>query len=127
MKNSPKITVLSLAAVVAIGLSAPLHADAKKRTVASQINVTQLGPNGAVGTVSSPRQACVAHRHVTLYKEETVVGAPAGRPVADTTTSSDGTWSVGNLLYTDQYYAEVSGGGTKRITCASSASPPQDF
>jgi hypothetical protein len=128
MRISPKLTALSLAAVVAIGLSAPLHAGAtKKQTVPSQINVTQLGPNGAVGMVSSPRPACVAHRHVTLYKEETILGAPAGRAIADTTTSADGTWSFQNLLYSDQYYAEVTGGGTRRISCASSASPPQDF
>jgi hypothetical protein len=124
-----KITIgvffLALAVVFALGAASGAAAKKKHKRppklVGTQITLDAVGPDGAIGHVSSRRAECVSDRVVTLYMEGTESSVRTSDAVANTKTHGDGSWTAaqyaGHTLYTGEYYAVVSQQRVGRVIC----------
>jgi hypothetical protein len=122
-----KISAFCLAVVLVLGLSGLGEAGAARKSVSSQISLTSLGSDGAAGTVSNPRDACLGGRDVTLYQVNSGGSVPSSFPVASTTTHRDGSWTIARATYPYEYYAAVAPDHTRRFNCGGDTSESKSF
>jgi hypothetical protein len=95
-------TLVAGAALCATAIAGVGAADGFRAETTAEID--SGGPQGAQGTVSSPRAACVPNRTVTLYRV-----SEEGPPQAfgTDTTDAQGNWAVSASLFAGEYYVTV--------------------
>jgi hypothetical protein len=100
---------------------------AQVTSVASQISLDVINADGASGSVSAGRSACLGDRVVTLYQVNSGPSVPSSFPVASTYSRSDGSWSIQRPTASYEYYAVVSASQTDQFRCGEATSDHRSF
>jgi hypothetical protein len=116
-----RIAVSAIAAI-AVAAGTVVSAGAATKEVKSTVKITDGGPNGAEGKVTSKKADCEADRKVLLYQLTGSGGAKGqGEIVNRDRTDSKGSWSIDTSL-TAGIYEAWSSGPRSRTGTRSSAS-----
>jgi hypothetical protein len=104
MRSTRRSTLVVGAALCATAIAGLGTAEGHRFNAPTTVRITNGGPTGANGVVSSPRAVCVANRTVTLFK---VQGARHDK-IGTATTDAQGQWRVQAHLLAGFYQATVS-------------------
>jgi hypothetical protein len=104
MRSTRRSTAVAGAVLCATAIAGLGTAEGHRFNAPTTVRITDGGPTGASGSVTSPRPVCMPNRAVTLFKVE----GSRHEKVGTGTTDAQGQWKVQAHLVAGFYQATVS-------------------